>query len=116
MIPAKLYLEPFTEGDTWGGIPETTVLFNGAAPLVALASVSMRFVKETQASTEAAEITSANPAQISLTSAALWKFTVPPQQMSALTEGVWKWQLKVIDTLGVKSTIAFDKLTVLEHV
>ena len=116
MIPQKLPITPFTEGDTWDGIPSLTVTINGAAPASALAVVTMRFRKSGGLESETVELTSATAGQINITSAADWIITIPPQIVAGLTTGKWTWRLRFQDAAGKKRTFLADELTILETV
>lgn len=116
MIPQQLSLTPFTEGDTWDGIPSMTITVNGAAPASALSSVIMRFKKNGGTDAELVELTSATPAQITITNAATWTLTVPAQIVAGLTAGKWDWRMKFTDAAGKKRTYLADQITVLETV
>lgn len=116
MTPQKLALTPFTEGDTWDGIPALAVTINGAAPGSNLALVTMRFKKVGSAAEAAVELTSATPAQITITSAATWTVTVPAQIIAGLTAGKWDWRMRFTDATGKKRTYLADQITVLESV
>lgn len=116
MIPQKLALEPFTEGDTWKGIPSITITVNGGTPAAQISQVSMRFKKAGAALSAVVELSSATPAQISLTNAAGWVFSIPEQVVPGLTFGDWIWRIRVTDAAGKKHTYLADKFTVLEDV
>ena len=85
MTPQKLSLTPFTEGDTWDGIPSLTVTINGSPPASALSLVTMRFKKSGGLESETVQLTSATVGQITITNAATWAITVPAQIVPALT-------------------------------
>lgn len=117
MIPQKLALESFTQGDTWKGIPSVTITVNGATPGTPISVVTMRFKKATSVEPNpVVELTSATPAQINLTNAAGWVFSVPEQIVAGLTYGDWTWRIRITDTAGKKHTYLADKITVLEDV
>lgn len=116
MTPQKLALTPFTEGDTWDGIPALTVTINGAPPASALSLVTMRFKKSAGLPSDVVELTSATAGQITITNAATWAVTVPPQIVATLTSGKWTWRMRFQDAAGKKRTYLADELTVLETV
>lgn len=116
MIPQKLTLTPFTEGDTWDGIPSITITINGAQPSSALSVVTLRFKKSGGLLSDVVELTSATPAQITITNAATWTLTVPAQIVADLTAGKWDWRMKFTDAAGKKRTYLADQITVLETV
>lgn len=117
MTPQKLALTPFTEGDEWDGIPSLTVTINGAPPASPLTLVTMRFKKANSLPGEVVELSSAD-AEITITSAANWEITIPPQIIAGLTFGKWTWRLKFKDSTadGAPQTYLGDELTVLETV
>jgi hypothetical protein len=118
MIPAKLALEKFTEGDEWDGIPSLTITINGAAPPVPLASAKMRFKKPGAVPSTVVELSSATPGQITIVSAATWEISVPPQLVAGLTFGKWTWRLRCLDTstTGRPKTYLADEIEVLETI
>lgn len=116
MTPAKLTLTPFTEGDTWEGIPSLTIRVNGAAPAADITSVTMRFKKADRVPGTEVQLSSATPAQITITNANNWQIAIPPQIVPGLISGKWTWRLRVTDATGVISTYLADELTVLETV
>jgi hypothetical protein len=116
MIPQKLTITPFTEGDTWDGIPSLTLTINGAAPASALAAVTMRFKKSGGLDSETVELTSATAGQINITSAANWAIAIPPQIVPGLTTGKWSWRMRFQDAAEKKRTYLADEITVLETV
>lgn len=103
MTPQKLDLEPFTEGDTWRGIPSITITVNGAPPTSALASVKMRFSPVSDNVASAVELTSA-AGKITISNAANWIMVIPAQSVPALVAGRWDWQLKTTDAAGSVTT------------
>lgn len=115
MTPQKLALTPFTEGDTWAGIPSLTVTVNGAPPASALTLVTMRFRKSGGLPSDVVELSSAD-AEITITNAATWAITIPAQIVPALTTGKWIWRMRFQSADGKKRTYLADELTVLETV
>lgn len=113
MTPQKLALTPFTEGDTWNGIPSLTVTVNGSPPASALSLVTMRFKKSGESGT-VVELTS--PGQITINSALNWTLTVPAQILAGLTSGKWDWRMRFTDAAGKKRTYLADQITVLESI
>ena len=116
MTPQKLSLTPFTEGDTWDGIPSLTVTINGSPPASALSLVTMRFKKSGGLESETVQLTSATVGQITITNAATWAITVPAQIVPALTTGKWTWRMRFQDATGDKRTYLADEITILETV
>jgi hypothetical protein len=116
MTPQKLAITPFTEGDTWDGIPSLTVTINGSPPASALSQVTMRFAKNGSEGEQTVELTSATAGQIDITSAADWIITIPPQIVAGLTTGKWTWRMRFQDAAGKKRTFLADELTILETV
>ena len=116
MIPQKLTLTPFTEGDTWDGIPSLTVTINGAQPSSALSVVTMRFKKSGGNESDVVELTSATVGQITISNAAAWVVSVPAQIVAGLTAGKWDWRMQFTDAAGKKRTYLAEQITVLETV
>lgn len=122
MIPQKLTLTPFTEGDTWSGIPSVVITVGpDGGPFVApenpLEIVTMRFKKAGGLDSDVVQLTSATAGQITITSAATWTFTIPPQIVSGLTAGKWDWRIRCTSNSGddVQTYLA-GQITVLETV
>ncbi len=116
MTPQKLALTPFTEGDTWDGLPSLTVTINGAPPASSLSLVTMRFKKSGGLESETVQLTSATAGQINITNAANWTITIPAQIVAGLTAGKWTWRMCFQDAAGKKRTYLADEVTVLETV
>jgi hypothetical protein len=123
MTPQKLPLTPFTEGDEWEGIPSISITVGPAGgpfapPAAPLASVTMRFKKSGGMTSDVVELSSATAGQITITSAANWTFTIPPQIVAGLTSGKWTWRIKCRDNTatGKPKTYLADEITVLETV
>jgi hypothetical protein len=83
----------FVAGDTWNGFPSITVS-NRVAP-GDLASVKMSFKLNPKSTTPTLELTSAN-ADITITDAVNWVFTVNPGRYS-LPVGNYVWQIETED-------------------
>jgi hypothetical protein len=115
MIPQKLALTSFVEGDTWEGIPSLTITINSAPPAVPLALVTMRFKKSGGLPSEVVELSSAD-SEITIVSAANWEISIPEQIIPGLTTGKWSWRMKFENTAGEKRTYLSDEITVLETV
>jgi len=121
MIPAKLPLVPFTEGDTWGGIPAITITTGPEggpyeAPADELEVVTMRFRKIGGTEAEVVELSSADDG-ITINSPANWTFTIPPQIVPGLTAGKWAWRLRCSADSGTSlATYLADELVILETV
>lgn len=115
MTPQKLTLTPFTEGDTWDGIPSLTVTVNGAPPASALTLVTLRFKKAGAVPSAVVELSSAD-GKITITSAPNWQVAVPAQLVQDLTAGKWTWRMKFTNAAGKKVTYLADEITVLETV
>jgi hypothetical protein len=116
MIPSKLALTPFTEGDTWEGIPSVTIHVNDAAPASPMSTVTMRFKKSGAVPSEVIELSSAAPEEITITDDEGWVFAIPEQAIPGLTAGKWIWRIRVTDTAGEIRTYLADILEVLETV
>jgi hypothetical protein len=116
MIPSKLALTPFTEGDTWEGLPSVTIRVNDAAPASPISTVTMRFKKAGAVPSEVIELSSDEPAEINITDAEGWVFAIPEQALPGLTFGKWIWRIRVTDAAGEIRTYLADELTVLETV
>jgi len=116
MIPGKLSLVPFTEGDDWAGIPSLTITVNGVAPPSAIASVRMRFKKAGAVPSAVVELISTNALQINILNAATWHFRLPEQTIPGLTFGKWAWRIRITSAAGRTRTFLADEITVLETV
>jgi hypothetical protein len=123
MIPQKLPLTPFTEGDEWEGIPSIAITVGPTGgpfvpPTAPLAQVTLRFKKAGGVPSEVVELSTATAGQITITSAANWQFTIPAQIVAGLTYGKWAWRIKCRDNTGTgkPKTYLADELTVLETV
>lgn len=116
MEPAKLTLDPFTEGDGWKGIPALSIKVNGVTPAAAISSAEMLFAKNNNTQPNPAiELSSANN-KLTIVSAANWEISVPPQVVPGLTEGEWLFQIKITPVGGLPETYVSDVLTVLKTV
>lgn len=78
--------------------------------------VTMRFKKSGVEPSSPVVLTSATPAQITITNAATWIFSVPEQALASLTFGTWIWRISITDAAGKKRTYLADKIEVLETV
>ena len=123
MIPAKLPLTPFTEGDEMEGIPSIAITVGPTGgpflpPTNPLALVTMRFKRTGDVPSDVVELTSATAGQIIITSAAAWTFSIPAQIVPGLTKGKWTFRIKCQDntTTGKPKTYLGDEITVLETV
>jgi hypothetical protein len=116
MIPSKLALTPFTEGDTFDGTPSLQIRVSEAAPASAIALVTMRFKKAGAVPSEVIELTSEDDGGVTITSPSEWIFEVPAQEVPGLTAGKWAWRIRVTDAEGKKTTYFADTLEVLETV
>jgi len=96
------------QNDTWTGISSVTVT---PAPASPLASVIMAFKVDPSATAPALQLTSA-ASQITITNAATWTFSVPPQAL-ALTPGTWYWQIQTTSAAGTVNTYLQGTLEVL---
>ena len=123
VIPQKLKIEPFTEGDEWEGLPSVSILVGPAGstpapPATPLATVTMSFRQTGAGQSSIVVLSSANPGEIEITSAEDWTFSVPEQIVPGLTAGKWSWRIRLTDTstTGRPKTYLSDELTVLETV
>jgi|GEM_PF-5447701 len=116
MIPGKLQIESFTEGDSWRGVPAFSIRVNGAAPSFPIAMAVMRFQKATAAIPNPPFELASNTTKLIVTSVANWELKVPPQIVPQLTAGDWDFQIKITDTQGTRETYIADKLTVLKTI
>ena len=123
MTPAKLPLTPHTEGDEWEGIPSIAITVGPTGgpfvpPSNPLALVTLRFKRAGDVPSDVVELTSATAGQITITSAANWTFSLPPQIVPGLTKGKWTFRVKCRDNSGTgkPKTYLGDELTVLETV
>jgi hypothetical protein len=116
MTPQKLAITPYTEGDTWDGIPSLTVTINGSPPASALSQVTMRFAKNGSEGEQTVELTSATTGQITIITAGTWTIIIPAQIVPGLTAGKWTWRMRFQDAAGKKRTYLADEVTILETV
>lgn len=123
MIPQKLPIDPFTEGDSWEGIPSISITAGPeggpfAAPASALSLVTMRFKRAREVPSDAVELSSAVTGQVTITNAAAWTFRIPEQIVPGLTRGKWTFRIKCQDstTSGQPKTYLTGELEVLETV
>jgi len=124
MKPQKLFIEAFTEGDEWDGIPEISITVGPeggpfAPPANPLSVVTMRFKKASDVQPNAVvEISSATAGQITITNAATWTFSIPPQIVALLAYGKWKWRIRCKDNTatGKPKTYLADEVEILETV
>ena len=123
MTPENLILVPFTEGDTWEGLPMIagesafTLQLDGAAPPDALVRVSLHFASNDQPkTTPPVEISSDLPAQIVIDDSTLWKFSIPEQPMPGLTAGKWRYNLRTQSATGAIRTWIVGTIEILESV
>jgi hypothetical protein len=123
MIPSKLTITSWTEGDEWAGLPlvKITVGPEGgpfAPPADALAVVTMRFKKAGGLDSDVVQLTSATAGQITILDAGEWEFSIPPQIIAGLTYGKWTWRIRCTDVSanGSPKTFLADEVTILETV
>lgn len=123
MTPQALTLDPFTEGDEWEGIPGLQIQIGPtggpyAAPESPLAIVTMRFKRVGREASAAVELSSETAGEITITDAATWEFSIPPQIVPLLTCGTWTWRIRCKDSTatGKPKTYLADTLEVLETV
>jgi hypothetical protein len=118
MIPGKLPLEKYTEGDEWEGIPSLSITVNGAPPTTPLGIVTMRFKKAGSVPSDVVQLSSATAGQITILDPANWEISVPPQVVAGHTFGKWVWRLRCQDTsaTGRPKTYVADEIEVLETV
>jgi hypothetical protein len=119
MIPKTINLEPFTAGDAWAGIPLITITEGPeggpfAPPASGLALVTMRFQKSDGAD-DIVELSSAD-AEIDITSANNWTFSIPPQVVPGLTTGRWNWNIRCTNAAGLPGTYLVGQLNVLPSI
>lgn len=120
MIPQKLPLTPFTEGDQWDGIPAIAIKVGPVGgPFVAPASnltlVTMRFKKAGSVPSDVVELSS-DDAEINITNAENWEIEIPAQIIAGLTFGKWIWRIRCTDAAGAPQTYLADEITVLETI
>lgn len=115
MKPGKLTLEPFTEGDSWDGIPAFTLTVNGVPPASPIDTVTMRFKKSGSQPSEIITLSSADD-EITIVDAAGWEIEVPQQIVAGLTYGKWDWRIRITDDEGVIKTYVADTIEILETV
>ena len=95
--PAKKQLDPWVIGTTWEGIGPISVLIGGAAPSSALASVTMTFYPEGDASTASETLTSADS---EITISGTYGFTVLPKVLGITAAGNYSWKIATTDEAG----------------
>lgn len=112
MKPAKLPLEPITEGNAFDGIPSITV--TGDFTEAALASVTMRFRPNDEKPGESVELSSAVPGQITIESSSpgAWTISVPRQLIPGLSRDTYIWQITFTDANGFPLTLLEDTLEI----
>lgn len=120
MTPAKLPLTPFTEGDTWDGIPSITVTVGPTGgpfvpPTSALSTVTLRFKKAGAVPSAVVELSSAE-GEITISSSVNWQVAVAAQIIPELTAGKWTWRMRFTNAAGKKITYLADEFTVFETV
>ena len=122
MIPGKLTLTPFVEGNEWEGIPQIVIEIGPdggpyVAPDTSLATVTMRFLKTASETETIVELSSANN-EIEILDAENWTFKVPRQVVPTLTEGVWDWQINCEDDSETGSPLTYfsDTIKVLKKI
>jgi hypothetical protein len=96
----QIKLHPIVAGDTWDGLRHTCSS-DGTAFASPLALVEMSF--STISGTVGLALSSAD-AEIAITGATAWTFTVEPVTPFSLAVGVWYWSLTCTDTDGVVKT------------
>ena len=116
MIPGKLPLDPFTEGDKWEGIPALTITINGAQPADPVTLVTMKFKLADDLPSSVVTLTSATPGQITIVDAAAWEIAIPAQTIAGLTYGKWTWRIECTDATNGARTYIADEIEVLETV
>lgn len=136
MEPDELTLEAFTEGDAFPGLSLQIVVapedvdgssasddsstesgsseeLSYAPPAFPLVSAKMVFKK---ANIPAIELSSAHVGQITIVHAVNWELAIPQQVIPELTEGIWRWAIKTVDSRGMPETYVVGSLTVLPYV
>jgi len=121
MIPQKLPLITFVQGDEWAGIPSISILhtLEGGAPAppeFPLESVTMRFLRN--GSPDIVELSSAEATQIEIVNAANWEVSVLPQIVPLLVAGKWTWQMRFWSDGGDGNPLTYlaGEVTVLETI
>lgn len=104
----------FVEGDTWGGISSLSITVDGSPPSDDLASVKMEFRAGQTSSETLISLSSSDAAQINITSASDWTFTVPAQDLALLfAQSPYTWAIQTTDVNGVRQTYLQGSLQVL---
>lgn len=123
MIPQKLPLTPFVEGDAWRdaiAIAITTGPDGGpyATPASPLTLATMRFSKIGSEAATVVQLSTADATQITIVSAAGWELSLPVQIIPGLTAGKWAWQLRCRDNsaTGNPQTYLADVIEILETI
>lgn len=115
MEPKQVTIDPFVAGDTWKGIPSLTVKVNGSQPSSSLTLARMRFTQADRVPSAVVELSSTN-SKITITDAAAWKISIPPQIITGMTAGLWKWNLEMTSAAGKVITYIAGILTVHDDV
>jgi len=107
--PAKTILEPIVYRDTWGGL---TLSFSsdGTAMDSNLSSVRM-FFRDADGTT-GLELTSAD-AEITITDANAWAFTVLAVNPLTLAIGNWYWSIETTNALSIVKTYIVGTMEVI---
>ena len=93
MKPGTINLHLY-RGDTWNGMGPFQVKVGASPPASDLASVRMQVRAKATDETVLVELTSADAAEISITSANDWTFTVPKQAI-ALNAGRYVYDIEL---------------------
>lgn len=115
--PGTVTLLPFTEGDTWEGIPSVKIgLKNGDPMPTDLVLVKMQFRRDPQSQTVGGRLNSETGGGIFITSASDWEFNIPSRPMRLLTQGTWLWDIQTTDDSGNITTYIKGTIEVLPQI
>lgn len=107
MEPGLLAVDSVVEGDTWRGIPLTSLTINGDPPAEQLVSIRIHFRKR---GVLGQELSTAD-GRIVIHDSAAWEWSVPKTDIN-LTRGRWKFDIELKDDNGHTWTPLKGTLTV----
>lgn len=114
--PGQLSLPPFTEGNTWPGIPLITVqLEDTSPPAVPIAGVRMYFRRFPQEQIPAVKLHS-DGGGIIIQDANAWEVVIPAIDLPKLKVGKWYFDIEFTRTDGVVQTFITGDTEVLSRI
>ena len=105
--PALDAIFAFVQGDTWSGLPETTIQVDGEAPEYPLIAVRIDFRLQPASPNPEQTLTSDSGA-IAITDSANWKIEIAPRMMT-LKAGQYFWSIRTQDEASQVLTVAEGK-------